>query len=219
MKNKGFGKDYWQENYSEPLEMDGIANADRHARYIKAFFDVEYVDINSVIDFGFGLGYLFDEINKVFMPYKSYGLEPSVHAFELAKKRLKSPTPTTKFKLTNMTINEWCIKSKPKSPRYDLGICTSVFQYLSDDEINTVLPIMAKRVKYLYFSVPTDKELDQQINDLDFFDRFAKRRSQKKYLKLLKPYFTVIGNRVLESKHFYSLTDSYFTDYLFRFLD
>jgi hypothetical protein len=219
MKDHGFGEDYWKENYSEPLEMDGIANADRHAQYIKSFFDVEYVDINSIIDFGFGLGHLFDEVNKIFKPYKSYGLEPSLYAYEKASKRLKPPTPTTKFKLKHQSIKEWVDKSKPKSARYDLGICTSVLQYLSEEEINEALPVMAKRVKYLYLSVPTDKELDQQINDLDFFDRFALRRSQKTYLKLLKPHFTVIGNRVLESKHFYSLADTHFTDYLFRFND
>lgn len=211
-----FDHEYWKENYSEPLEMDGIANADRHAAYLKAFFEVEYVDISSIIDFGFGLGYLFNEINKSFKPYKSYGLEPSDHAFEYAQKIIKNPTPTTKLKLVNKTIQDWALESKPRSPRFDLGICTSVFQYLDDKEIKKVLPVMAARVKYLYFSVPTDEELDRQISELDFFDRFAIRRSREEYLKLIRPHFSIIGSRVLESKVFFSQADTHFTDFLFR---
>ena len=37
---------------------------------------------------------------------------------------------------------------------------------------------MAKKVKLLYFSVPTRYELEQQVDQLEFLDRFAKRRKR-----------------------------------------
>ena len=58
-KFEGLGADYWEENYSSPEEMDGIFNAVNHARYAKNFFLIESVEVNSIIDFGFGLGHMF----------------------------------------------------------------------------------------------------------------------------------------------------------------
>jgi hypothetical protein len=213
----GFDEKYWSENYSEPEEMDGIANADRHAKYIKAFFEVEYVDINSVIDFGFGLGHIFHQVLGQLVPYRAQGIEPSAHAFKRVDKEWLLPAESTKLKLENIDLVTWARKSKPRSRWFDLGICTSVFQYLEDDEIREVLPVMAQRVKYLYFSVPTDKELDRQVSDLEFHDRYAIRRSQKKYLKMLNDHFTIIGARVLESKIHFDKENTQFTDLLFRF--
>lgn len=218
----GFGQDYWQENYDEPEEMDGIVNAKEHAQYLKAIFAVEYVDINSIIDFGFGLGYLFEKMIHEFYPYRAVGYEPSEHAFKEAKgKRDFRPVESGKLTLKNWSIEEWAAhykkeaeKKEPK--RFDLGICTSVFQYLSDDVIEEVLPLMARQVKYLYFSVPTDKELKRQVDELEFKDRFAIKRSKSFYRKALKPHFTIVGNRLLESKVHFKEDNSFFTDYLFR---
>ena len=57
----GFDRKYWEENYSQPFTMDGIGNAKEHAKYLKAFFELEQVDISSIADFGFGYGYLFQK--------------------------------------------------------------------------------------------------------------------------------------------------------------
>lgn len=221
-KGNSFSKDYWQENYNEPEEMDGIVNAKEHAQYLKALFAVEYIDINSIIDFGFGLGYLFEEMIKEFKPYRSFGLEPSQHAFDLAKReRNFKPVESGKLTLKNWSLEEWADhykkESKKKAPkRFDLGICTSVFQYLPEETIEKVLPLMASQVKYLYFSVPTDKELKRQVSELEFKDRFALRRPKKYYKKAIKPHFTIVGNRLLESKVHFKEDNSFFTDYLFR---
>ncbi len=88
--------------------------------------------------------------------------------------------------------------------------------YLSEEELNDVLPVMARMVKYLYLSVPTDYELERQVSDLEFKDEYAIRRSKEFYRQILAPHFTLIGNRILESKVHFNEDNTFFTDYLFR---
>lgn len=213
----GFSKEYWDVNYSEPEEMDNIVNAKEHAEYMKAIFGLEYIDISSVIDLGFGLGILFKEVLKTFKPYRAYGIEPSEHAFLQASKKKLSPTESTKLTLENIDLVTWAKKEMKKDKTYDLGICTSVFQYLSDEEIEFILPIMAKRIRYLYFSVPTNLELKRQVEDLEFKDEYAIHRTREKYLKMIRPHFTFISSRLLESKVHFDDESTSFTDLLFRF--
>jgi hypothetical protein len=213
----GFDQQYWLENYAEAESMDGIGNANFHAAYMKNLFALELVDISTVIDFGFGLGHLFEEVLKAFIPYRAMGIEPSAHAFELVKKRGISPVESTKLVLKKMDIKTWCEEQTAKSRYWDLGLCTSVFQYLTDEEIAFVMPVLAQKIKYLYMSVPTDKELLQQRRELDFNDQYAIARSRSQYLKIIKPHFTIISSRLLESKVHFDQESSYFTDYLFRF--
>ncbi len=213
----GFSENYWRENYDEPEEMDGIVNAAQHARYIKTIFDVEFVDISSVIDFGFGLGHIFEKVIHEFYPYRVFGLEPSKYAFNEVKKRDLCPVASTKLVLKNWSLQDWAKNYQKKEIKwFDLGLCTSVFQYLTEEEIEEVLPLMARQVKYLYFSVPTDLELKKQVSDLEFDDQYAYRRSKTFYRKAIKPHFTIVGNRLLESKFHFNEDNSYFTDYLFR---
>jgi hypothetical protein len=213
----GFPDQYWHENYSDPSDMDGIGNAKEHALYLKYLMGIEYIDVSSIIDFGFGLGPLFKEMLSVFLPYKAHGIEPSDYAFKKVKKEDLSPVTTTKLKLEKIDLLNWCIKNKDTRKCFDLGICTSVFQYLSNEELETVIPIIATKVKYLYLSVPTDKELNRQVDDLEFHDVYAYRRSRAFYQKLLKKNFTFISSRLLESKDFFDEKTTNFTDLLFRF--
>ncbi|TNF00855.1 MAG: class I SAM-dependent methyltransferase [Deltaproteobacteria bacterium] len=214
----GFDDKYWEEYYSEPEEMDGMANAHLHARYLKSLMDLEMADVSSVIDFGFGLGELFKAIVKEFKPYRVQGIEPSDYAFNKVTKKKLNVVAGTKLKLVQTDLVSWCRDNSVSEKWFDLGICTSVFQYLSDEEIKYVLPILSRSVKYLYFSVPTDRELRYQVSDLEFHDKNAIRRGRTKYLKMLSPHFTVVGSRLLESKfHFKKDEDSPFSDFLFRF--
>lgn len=213
----GFDQNYWRENYAEAESMDGVANAAHHAASLKHLFALELVDISSVIDFGFGLGHLFEEMLKAFIPYRAMGLEPSAYAFDVVKQRGIAPVESTKLVLKKMDLVTWAREQKESSRFWDLGLCTSVFQYLDEEELKLVVPIMAQKVKYLYFSVPTDKELKQQRTELEFNDRYAYRRSRQFYLKLLRPHFTIVSSRLLESKVHFTTEDSFFTDYLFRF--
>lgn len=213
----GFSEAYWQANYDEPEEMDGIINAGHHARYLKSFFDVEFVDISSVIDFGFGLGHLFEAVLKEFYPYKAWGIEPSGFAYNKVVEKGIAPVESTQLTLKNWSLEKWCDYAVGKNQKwFDLGICTSVLQYLDEEALEKVIPILSQKVKYLYLSVPTDFELKRQVSDLEFEDTYAFRRSKAFYAKILKPHFTIIGSRVLESKVHFNEDNTHFTDYLFR---
>jgi hypothetical protein len=201
--------------------MDNIVNAKEHALYLKAILDLEYVDVSSVIDLGFGLGILFKEVLNTFKPYRAHGIEPSSHPFDLVSKKKLTNIESTKLSLDKIDLVTWAKKESAKASSrqktFDLGICTSVFQYLSDDEIEFVLPVMAKRVRYLYFSVPTNLELIRQVEDLEFKDEYAIHRTREKYLKLLRPHFTFVSSRLLESRLHFTEENTNFTDLLFRF--
>lgn len=212
----GFSKKYWDVNYSEPEEMDGIINADRHAKYAKAFFDVDYVDISSIIDFGYGLGHLFKAFLNEFAPYRAHGIEPSEFAFYENKIGDFKKISSMKLMIENTDLVSWA-RNLGNEKWFDLGICTSVFQYLTDEEIEEVLPILSEQVKYLYFSVPTDIELGRQVSELEFKDEYAIHRSSTDYYQLISPYFTFLSARVLESKFHSDENKTPFTDLLFRF--
>lgn len=213
----GFSQKYWENNYANPEEMDNISNSHEHVLYLKAIFALEGIDVSSVVDLGFGLGFLFEAVLATFYPYRALGIEPSAHAYEFVKNKNISPAESTKLKLLNCDLLAWCQKDLKKDRTFDLGICTSVFQYLTDDEIKQILPVLSQRVKYLYFSVPTDEELKKQIEEVEFFDEYAIHRKREKYVKMLRPYFTFVSSRLLESKYHFNQDNSHFTDLLFRF--
>ncbi len=215
--HNGFSKEYWEKNYSEPMEMDNIGNSKEHARYLQALFDLEQIEINSMIDFGFGLGYLLEATMNEFLPIRVMGIEPSSHAYSDAKKRIKKPAEVSKFTLKNIDLVTWAKEVKSSEKCFDLGICTSVFQYLKDDEIEFVLPIMAKHVKFLYFSCPTDLEFKRQKIEYDFFDEYSIHRSKEKYLKWIRKDFTIVSSRILESKYFFNDDNSEFRETIFRY--
>ncbi len=212
-----FDKTYWDKNYSDPMSMDGIGNAKEHTRYLKSFLTVEHVEITTIIDLGFGYGHLFREMMRTFIPYRAVGIEPSPHAFKKAKIDKWKPVESTQLKLYQEDIRTWCATERKRNNTFDLGICTSVFQYLSDKEMKEVLPILAERIKYLYLTVPTNIELGRQVSELEFKDEYATHRTRDEYKKLISPHFTFIGSRILESKRYYDEENTAFSDLLYRF--
>jgi hypothetical protein len=211
-----FDKTYWDKNYAEPMSMDGIGNARDHARYLKSFLAIEHVDISSIVDLGFGYGHLFREMLKTFIPHRAVGIEPSPYAFKKAKLDKLRPVESTDLKLYEEDLITWC-RTNRKDNKFDLGICTSVFQYISDKDLKEIIPILAKRIKYIYLTVPTDVELGRQVSELEFKDEYAIHRSREKYQRLLKPHFTFVSSRILESKHYFDEESTHFTDLLYRF--
>lgn len=211
-----FDKTYWDKNYADPMSMDGIVNARDHARYLKSFLAIEHVDISSIVDLGFGYAHLFREMNKTFIPHTAVGIEPSPYAFKKAKPDKLRPVESTDLKLYQEDIKTWC-RTERKNNKFDLGICTSVFQYLTDKEIKEVLPVLAKRIKFLYFTVPTNIELGRQVSELEFKDEYAIHRTRDKYQRLIRPHFTFISSRILESKSYFNEETTPFTDLLFRY--
>jgi hypothetical protein len=212
-----FEKEYWEANYSEPDTMDGIGNAKEHVKYMKALFALDLIDISSIVDLGFGYGHIFKRAMKEFIPYRACGVEPSKLAFDKAKKKKLKPVESTNLLLYNESIQKWCQRKDSSRLRFDLGICMSVLQYIPDDDIEEVISKISERVKYLYLTVPTDKELDRQIEELEFHDTYAIRRRRSFYQKLLGKYFTFISSRLLESKYYFDDEKTLFTDLLYRF--
>jgi hypothetical protein len=212
-----FDKTYWDKNYSEPMSMDGIGNAKEHVNYLKAFLKIEHVDISTIVDLGFGYAHLFREMLKAFIPHRAVGIEPSPFAFHKARIHKLLPAESTDLQLFEEDLVTWCRTDRKKNNQFDLGICTSVFQYLTDKELKEIIPILSKRIKYLYLTVPTEIELGRQVSELEFKDEYAIHRSREKYHKLLRPHFTFISSRVLESKSFFNEETTPFTDLLFRY--
>ncbi len=211
----GFEEEYWNENYSKLSEMDGIFNAKAHAKYLKASFDLEYVDVHSLIDFGAGYGHLLKAFVEVFKPDKAIAIEPSSPAFNKLKKR-KIKVGSMQLSLYQNSMLDWLENNQSLKP-FDLGICTSVLQYCESGELKKVVPLLSKCVRYLYLTLPIDLELKKQSDEYNFKDRFALSRSQKFYHEIFSPYFTFVGNRILESRNFYDYKNTNFTELLFRF--
>ena len=211
-----FEKKYWDYNYSSPKTMDGVGNAKEHTLYLKSFLDLELINISSIIDFGFGYGYLFQKMMKAFLPYRACGIELSEYAFNKARARKLKPVESTKLDLYNESIQNWCRRPDGKKSRYDLALCNSVFQYIEADDLKFIIPIISQRVKYLYLTVPTDIELSRQVEELDFNDIYALRRPRDFYRKILQEHFTNISSKLWESKNYFDEESTLFTDLLYR---
>jgi hypothetical protein len=65
--------------------------------------------------------------------------------------------------------------------------------------------------------VPTDIEYRRMYKDFRYRDSYANSRTQQFYLKKLRPHFTVVGQRVLESKTFFDVNTTKITELLYRF--
>jgi hypothetical protein len=212
---RGFGREFWEQNYGERDRMDGVHNAAAHAAFLRASFDVVLGEVHSVVDLGFGLGYLFQEVLTAFSPYRALGIEPSPPAFAEARARLHAPE-RTRLKLEQVDLASWCARADSAKTRFDLGVCTSVLQYLDDEELDLVIPTLARRLRFLYLTVPTEEEYEHQAREEQFVDPWAVHRSRAEWRALIGPHFTVVGARLLESRHVSDRGASRFTDDLFR---
>lgn len=306
-----FESKYWKDNFSDPQDMDCIGNAEHHAMYLKSFFAIEDMAIRSVLDVGFGLGYLTEEFYRVLQPAVVYALDPSRHAtvellkrfapaayakdgciradtgakggsdkpslltrptaggIEAKKAKMKTQNvvcrsgftiledhklrsgrpgrhyvlknnpnslsgPRCDFRIETLDAVDWARARTPYAPAtldpidweplnakpgvYHVCICTSVFQYLPDAELKEVVAALADRCYYLYMTVPTDKEFQRQVDELEFHDKAAIRtRSREFYQTLLSKHFTFLSSRILESKRHFNEDNTPFTDLLFRF--
>ncbi len=212
----GFGVDYWQEVYGTPGHVDGYGNAAHHAAYLKALFDLDMAPVCSVADLGFGLGRMLQSVCLAFHPERVLGIEPSVHAFDqLTAEELH--TQSDQVCLLNTDLLSWCRRENDAFTFFDLGICSSVWQYLSDAELVEVVPVLARRFRWLYLTVPTEQEYDLMAAQTGFVDRFAQMRSAAHYRQLVRPYFDLVSSRVLESRRYGAPGPSPFTEALFRF--
>ena len=126
----------------------------------------------------------------------------------------KKENDSYRLSLRKVGLLTWLEKNKGK---FDLGFCNSVFQYIATSDLEKVVPLMSKRVRYLYLTVPTDKELENQVKEHHFTDSFALKRSRRSYQQILKRDFTFISSRLLESKFYFDEKNTHFSNLLYRF--
>lgn len=193
-----FNQKYWDSMYAEDDEsiIDGIDNAKEHARYLKSILDLSEVFVESIGDFGFGKGILLREVVKKFKPKQIIAIDPSREANDKLKKQLWIQKYSCNIEQTTL---ENFKESKIKKP-LDLGICNSIFQYISNNDVTPAFEKLAQLCKYVYFSVPTKVDYEYMKNELDFIDPYAYVRNKKFYTKAISPYFTIVSHNLLESK-------------------
>lgn len=212
-KSQGFGQDYWDRLYHTPGHVDGCGNAAEHAAYLRALFYLEMAHVDSIADFGFGLGRMLVAMTHAFKPSRVLGIEPSTVAFAQFD---ANELHVGQHQLRNTDLLSWCQQSPDAFTFFDLGICSSVLQYLSDDELSDVIPVLAHRLKWLYLTVPTTDEYTKMDQQSGFHDPYAIARSVDHYRQLLAPHFEFVSSRLLESRRLGGLQASPFTEAVFR---
>ncbi|MCB1191415.1 MAG: class I SAM-dependent methyltransferase [Leptospiraceae bacterium] len=205
-----FDKKYWKTVYRDEIDIDGTYNSKDHARYIASLFTLCEIEVYSMADFGFGKANLLEDFVKLLKPDKVYAIEPS---WEMVDKLSKSRWISgLDISIIHSSIQDFTILNIEQNP-LDFTICNSVFQYIGRD-IENMFQKLSRITKYLYFSVPTDKDYDRMKKELGFNDPYAYQRPLHFYMEALKPHFTVVSFNLLESKCFDSTG---FPDELYRF--
>ena len=101
--------------------------------------------------------------------------------------------------------------------RYCLCTCTLSTHFTSFHLYRTVLRCLSRHVRYLYMTVPTDIEMQNEKRDLDFVDPYAIARTQADYVDILGGDWAFVSSRLLESKHFFNNENTKFQNLLYRF--
>ena len=211
----GFEKDYWDQLYKNANHIDGFANGDAHAAYLKSLMYLDMVVVTSMADLGFGLGKLFSAFIETFEPARVLGIEPSKVAYEQFDTSNVEKDGVC-LKLMNTDVRSWALRRPDAWTYFDLGVATSIFQYLSDRHLEQVVPILASRFRWLYITIPTTDEYAFMKRQSGFHDPWAHSRSAAYYRSVFGKDFHFIGSRLLESKRAFKTMDSPFTEDLFR---
>ncbi len=209
-----FNQDYWDDMYAEDEEsvIDGIFNAENHARYVLELFSLMEIKIGSVGDFGFGLGVLLKEFVKQLKPRRVVAIDPSLESVNgLLKQKWHKKL---EIAIKQSTIEEFDSSYLKKNP-LDLVICNSVIQYLPSKNVEGAFEKLAHISKYIYLSIPTSNDYEYMKKEFNFTDPYAYSRSRSFYLKSWKNHFHVVSHNVLESK--YNVKQSPFLFELFRY--
>lgn len=214
---KGFEDRYWESLFADPESMECIGNAALHADYLVAALAVESVSVRNIVGLGIGMGRLFAEVLRRYRPRRALGLEPSAWAWARLNIEELKPTKSTNLRLLRQDLLTWCQRDTPGWNRFELGLCTSVLQYLSETEINHIMPVLAQRIEHLYLTVPTDHELAIQEEENGLRDEWAHSRSAEWYRARIQPHFAVVSGRMLQSRVLFDWRSSPFTDLLYRF--
>ena len=188
---------YWDSLYGDSYDIDGVFNANKHAKYAFSLLSLMETKVQSLGDFGFGKGVLLREFVKVFRPARIIAVEPSPERVE--ELRSKAWIQKTHIQIHNSTLQEF----NPPYMKYaplDLAICNSVFQYIQDNEIKSLTEKLASMTRFLYFTVPTKIYYERMKKQIAFSDPYAYSRSTEFYRKILSKYFHFVSFNLMESK-------------------
>jgi hypothetical protein len=202
---------YWDNVYGDSYYVDGIYNAKEHARYVYALFNLMERKIQGLGDFGFGKGYLLKEFVRVFQPARVVAVEPSPE--RVAKVRAQSWVTKTHIQFHIAKLQDFNPNYLEYAP-LDLSICNSVFQYIPESDLKSIVDRLARYTRYLYFTVPTKGDYIRMKKEIGFSDPYAFIRPLGYYRKLLAKKFEFVSLNLLKSK---SVNDGIFQEELFRF--
>eukprot|EP01084_Bolivina_argentea_P123558 218963_1 len=100
---------------------------------------------------------------------------------------------------------------------FNLGLCVSVCQYLSDNDVDIALNYLSKHCEFLYFDVVTSEEYNSMKNGSQFQDKWAIHRPKKWYRNIILKYWRMVSNCFLESKFLFpDSSDSNFPNSLYH---
>ncbi|MDX1957262.1 MAG: class I SAM-dependent methyltransferase [Leptospiraceae bacterium] len=193
-----FESQYWSEMYANDDEsiIDGVVNAREHALYLKAILTLQDIEVNSLGDFGFGLGVLLKAIVPIFPITKIVAIDPSLYS---VNKLIQSRwAKEQNIAIHHASLPEFHSEYLYKHP-LDLSICNSVLQYVPDKKVEECFLKLSKMTKYLYFCVPTSADYQMMKEEINFMDPYAYSRPKEFYRKLFGKFFRVVSHNLLES--------------------
>ncbi len=103
---------------------------------------IDHLNFTTVLDVGCGQGSLLEELRAKFSHIQPTGIDLSVKAIELARRRL----PEGNFQVRDLL-------RQPLEDRFDLVICSEVLEHLPDD-LRAIQNLARMTRKYLVVSAP-----------------------------------------------------------------
>ncbi len=209
---KPFDTSYWKDIYQNGEDVDGTHNAREHIQYIASLFKLMGVEVDSVVDFGFGMGHILKEAVREWKPTFIRAVDGSAEAHETLNKNPFFKKRKVEYYLSSLESLK--IPELLTHPA-DLGICNSVLQYIHDKDLEPLIAKMSQYCSYLYCSVPTDMDYLRMMDEFQFEDPYAYSRKLAFYRKKFAPHFKIVSFNLLQSRRVPSANA--FQDELFLF--
>jgi 2-polyprenyl-3-methyl-5-hydroxy-6-metoxy-1,4-benzoquinol methylase len=140
--NKNYETEYFTKKYGSSVARDLLKNFDPRGK--------------SILDFGCGPGYLFDELNKQCDKFKYTGMDFSENSINLLKEKYQ-----------NNKNFEDAIHIRPEQlpykKKYDCIVCCEVIEHLDDEFLSKLTEFFLALLKpggILYITTPNDENLD-----------------------------------------------------------
>ncbi len=211
-----FEEHYWKELYGSGLDVDGSFNAKEHANYLFHLFQLMGIEVDSLVDFGFGQGKILKAMATRWKPRTVLALDISDSMIQKLRKEnwQKSMKQLTiaKQDLTELTFD--FPMAKAGVPFFAVGVLNSVLQYIPSKSIPNLLETIGRNCRYLYITVPTKEDYMAMKEEFNFHDPYANQFSKQKYRSLLTRDFEFVSFNLLQSKWF---TEPAFREEIFRF--